>query len=50
VRQFGPYLPWVLENCEELTLVREDQVEQASGVPVVLIRHRWVATLGLSNR
>ena len=35
VRQFGPYLPWVLEYCEELPLVREDRGERTSGVPVV---------------
>jgi len=37
VRQFGPYLPWVLKNWEELILVREDWVEQTSGIPVVVI-------------
>src|ERR1043166_7423457 len=35
VRQFGPYLLWALENCGELTLVREDRVGQAASVPVV---------------
>src|SRR6056297_4306646 len=35
VRQFGPYLLWALEICEDLTLVREDRVGQTSGVPVV---------------
>jgi hypothetical protein len=38
VRQFGPYLPWALENCVDLPLVREDRGEQTSGVPVVLPR------------
>ncbi len=36
VRQFGPYLLWAQENCEKLTLVREDRVGRSSGVPVVL--------------
>ena len=35
VRQFGPYLPWALEICEELLLVREDRSGHTSGVPVV---------------
>jgi hypothetical protein len=35
VRQFGPYLPWVLEYCEELSLVREDRDGRTSGAPVV---------------
>src|SRR6202795_1516429 len=35
VRQFGPYLPWALENCEDLSLVREDRDERTSGGPVV---------------
>ena len=35
VRQFGPYLPWVLEICEALSLVREDRDGRTSGVPVV---------------
>src|SRR6056297_2574326 len=35
VRQFGPYLPWALENCRELLLVREDRSGRISGVPVV---------------
>jgi hypothetical protein len=36
VRQFGPYLLWALENCEELSLVREDRDGQTSGVSVVV--------------
>jgi hypothetical protein len=43
VRQFGPYLPWALENCEESSLVREDRDEQTSGVPVVLPRASQVS-------
>jgi hypothetical protein len=35
VRQFGPYLPWALECCEELSLVREDRDGHTSSVPVV---------------
>src|SRR6202034_3813235 len=35
VRQFGPYLPWVFETCEALSLVREDREGRTSGVPVV---------------
>ena len=35
VRQFGPYLLWAQEICEELTLVREDRVGQTSSLPVV---------------
>src|ERR1700680_1983954 len=35
VRQFGPYLPWVFETCEDLSLVREDRDGRTSGVPVV---------------
>src|SRR3954469_9025366 len=47
VRQFGPYLPWALELCEESSLVREDRYEQTSGVSVVvptalLISHVWM--------
>ena len=34
-RQFGPYLLWALEACEDLTLVREDRVGRTSGGPVV---------------
>ena len=36
VRQFGPYLRWALEICEESSLVREDRDEQTSGVSVVV--------------
>lgn len=36
VRQFGPYLPWAPEICEELLLVREDRSEGTAGVPVVM--------------
>ena len=50
VRQFGPYLPQVLENWEELTLVREDRVERTNGVPVVPPGHCWVAKYGRDNR
>ena len=35
VRQFGPYLPWVSEHCEDLSLVREDRDGHTSGGPVV---------------
>ena len=35
VRQFGLYLLRALEICVDLTLVREDRVEQTSGVSVV---------------
>ena len=35
VRQFGPYLLWAQEICEDLTLVREDRVGQTSGLSVV---------------
>src|SRR6202161_205627 len=35
-RQFGPYLPWALESCEDLSLVREDRDEQTPGVSVVV--------------
>ena len=35
-RQFGPYLLWALETCEDLTLVREDRVGRTSSVPVVV--------------
>ena len=35
-RQFGPYLWWALEICEESSLVREDRDEQTSGVSVVV--------------
>ena len=35
VRQFGPYLPWVFKNWEDLSLVREDRDGRTSGVPVV---------------
>ena len=35
VRQFGPYLPWVNETCEALSLVREDRDGRTSGVPIV---------------
>jgi hypothetical protein len=36
VRQFGLYLVWAEENCEELSLVREDRDGRTSGVPVVV--------------
>ena len=36
VRQFGPYLPWVLETCEDLSLVREDRDGRTTGGPVVV--------------
>ncbi len=35
VRQFGPYLLWVYENCVGASLVREDRDAWTSGVPVV---------------
>ncbi|GAC1516698.1 MAG: hypothetical protein NVS1B11_38030 [Terriglobales bacterium] len=35
MRQFGPYLPWVKETCEALSLVREDRDGRTSGAPVV---------------
>ena len=35
VRQFGPYLPWVFEAWEDLSLVREDRDGHTSGGPVV---------------
>src|SRR5574338_1487157 len=35
VRKFGPYLPWALEVCGGLLLVREDRSGRTSGVPVV---------------
>src|ERR671935_2879068 len=35
VRQFGPYPPWVLEFCEDLSLVREDRGGRTASVPVV---------------
>jgi hypothetical protein len=37
-KSVGPYLPWALENCEDLSLVREDRDERTSGVSVVLPR------------
>ena len=36
VRQFGPYLSWAQEICEDSSLVREDRDEQTSGVSVVV--------------
>ena len=35
VRQFGLYLLWAQEICEDPTLVREDRVGPTSGEPVV---------------
>ena len=35
VRQFGPYLLWAEDICEELSLVREDRDGRTDGVPVV---------------
>ena len=35
VRQFGPYLLWAQEICEDLTLVREDRVGRTAGISVV---------------
>ena len=35
VRQFGPYLLWAEDICEELSLVREDRDGRTSGEPVV---------------
>src|SRR6478672_504476 len=37
VRQFGLYPLWAQESCGELTLVREDRVGPAPGVPVVQV-------------
>jgi hypothetical protein len=34
-RQFGPYLVWAQETCEELSLVREDRDEQTPCVRAV---------------
>ena len=34
-RQFGPYLLWAEENCEEVSLVREDREALTSSVRVV---------------
>ena len=31
----GPYLPWALETCADLLLVREDRSGRTSSVPVV---------------
>ena len=36
VRQFGPYPPWTQENCEALSLVREDRDGQTASEPVVM--------------
>ena len=36
VRQFGPYLLWAEDICEELSLVREDRDGRTDGVPVVV--------------
>ena len=36
VRQFGPYLPWAQEFCEDLPVVREDPGGRTAGVPVVM--------------
>ena len=35
-RQFGPYLSWAMEICEELLLVREDRSGRTAGEPVGL--------------
>ena len=35
VRQFGPYLSWAQDICEDLSLVREDRDGRTSGAPVV---------------
>src|SRR6202012_1429621 len=43
VRQFGPYLPWALESCEDSSLVREDRDEQISAVSVVGLSARQVS-------
>ena len=40
VRQFGPYLLWAFDICEELFLVREDRNGRTSGVPIALPRAR----------
>ena len=36
MRQFGPYLPWALERCGALFLVREDRNGRTPGAPVVM--------------
>ena len=38
VRQFGPYLPWALDDWGELPLVREDRGERTTSAPIVLPR------------
>ena len=35
VRQFGPYLSWAQDICEDLSLVREDREGHTTGAPVV---------------
>ena len=50
VSQVGPYLPWALESCEDVSLVREDWEALTSGVPVVLLSACWVAKSGKDNR
>ena len=35
VRQFGPYLSWAQDICEDLSLVREDREGHTAGAPVV---------------
>jgi hypothetical protein len=35
VRQFGPYLSWAQETCEDLPIVREDLGGRTSSAPVV---------------
>ena len=37
MRQVGPYLLQVQDDCEESFLVREDWKERTSGVPVVAL-------------
>ena len=36
VRQFGPYMLWAEDICEELSIVREDRDGQTAGVPAIV--------------
>ena len=50
VRQFGPYLVWAQEICEDPSLVREDRDGRTSCAPVVAPAARPGSDVRKDNR